>query len=128
MSRSLIVRSGLLATALVCLLGGAAVAGDGVDLSGITGFDEFAENHEGIAKALSKRPSLAQDPSYLEHHPTLKKYLHDNPLARAEFDAEDDTLPSSPPPKGADTADWIDGHPKHYPKRFVFTNNGPDDE
>ncbi len=60
------------------------------DLKGVTGFDEFAEGHPGTAQALSRRPSLAQDPDYLKHHPELGDYLHDNPLAASEFQAEAD--------------------------------------
>jgi hypothetical protein len=68
------------------------------NLHGVTGFDEFAEGHENIGRALTRRPSLAQDPSYLKHHQSLAHYLHDNPLARAELDAEADEEAAVPPP------------------------------
>jgi hypothetical protein len=76
----------LLAAMLLVLVPSARAA----DLHGVTGFDEFAEGHENIGKAVTRRPSLAQDPNYLKHHPSLSRYLHDNPLARAEFEAEAD--------------------------------------
>ncbi len=60
------------------------------DLHHVTGFDEYAENHEGVAAALARQPSLASDPEFLAHHPSLAHYLHDNPLARAELESEDD--------------------------------------
>ena len=76
----------LLAAMLLVIVPSARAA----DLHGVTGFDEFAEGHENIGKAVTRRPSLAQDPNYLKHHPSLSRYLHDNPLARAEFEAEVD--------------------------------------
>lgn len=106
-------------------------AGSAADLSGITGFDEFAENHDNIAKALAKTPSLAHDAEYLAHHPSLKRYLHDNPLARAEFDAEEDQPPPPAPGKGDD--DKGEGpHGKHYAHpdgnhKFMYTNGTSDD-
>ena len=84
----------LLAVAMLALASSVRAS----DLHGVTGFDEFAEGHENIGKALTRRPSLAQDPSYLKHHPSLAHYLHDNPLARAEIDAEADEESAAPPP------------------------------
>lgn len=85
----------LLAIAVLVL----APAVRAADLGGITGFDEFAEEHPGTAQALSRRPSLSQDPDYLKHHPELADYLHDNPLAQSDFqgaaleeEAEDATI------------------------------------
>ena len=80
------MRALLLAAVLLGLVSGGRAA----DLHGITGFDEFSEGHDNISKALTQRPSLATDPNYLKHHPSLAHYLHDNPLARAEFEAEAD--------------------------------------
>jgi hypothetical protein len=83
---------------LVALLLAGVPSARAADLHGVTGFDEFAESHENIAKALERRPSLAQDPTYLRRHPGLAHYLHDNPLARTELDAEaDDDAPTPPP-------------------------------
>jgi hypothetical protein len=83
---------------LVALLLAAVPSARAADLHGVTGFDEFAESHGNIAKALERRPSLAQDPTYLRRHPGLAHYLHDNPLARTELDAEaDDDVPTPPP-------------------------------
>src|SRR5215470_19315690 len=80
------MRRALLAVALLLLV---RVASAG-DLHHITGFDEYAENHDGVAKALTRHPSLASDPEYLSRHPSLEHYLHDNPLARTELEDEDD--------------------------------------
>jgi hypothetical protein len=84
----------LLIAAVLALVSSAQAA----DLHGVTGFDEFAEGHENIGRALTRRPSLVQDPNYVKHHPGLAHYLHDNPLARAELDAEADEESAVPPP------------------------------
>jgi hypothetical protein len=79
------------ALALVIVVGSPART-RAADLHGVTGFDEYAENHDDIAKALGRHPSLARDPSYLLHHPSLAHFLHDNPTARAELEGEDDDV------------------------------------
>jgi hypothetical protein len=84
----------LLTAAAILMLASSVRA---TDLHGVTGFDEFAEGHENIGRALTRRPSLAQDPNYLKHHQSLAHYLHDNPLARAELDAEADEESAVPP-------------------------------
>ena len=60
------------------------------DLSGITGFDEFAEEHPGIASSLKRHPSLAHDAEYLKQHESLTQFLRMHPLAKIELDGEDD--------------------------------------
>jgi hypothetical protein len=75
----------------VLLVLGVVTAVRAGDLSGIMGFTEFSEEHSGIAKELTKHPSLAGDPTFLKEHPDLANYLHDNPLARDELAGEDDS-------------------------------------
>jgi hypothetical protein len=79
------------ALALVIVVGPSTRIG-AADLHGVTGFDEYAENHDDIAKALGRHPSLARDPTYLQHHPSLAHFLHDSPTARAELENEDDDV------------------------------------
>jgi hypothetical protein len=67
------------------------------DLHGVTGFDEFAEEHPGVAAALQKHPSFAADPDYLQHHPGLAEYLKHSPIAADELAGEDDTDDSANP-------------------------------
>jgi hypothetical protein len=76
---------------------GLATIGRAADLRSVTGFDEFAEGHQNIAKALARRPSLVQDQNYVRHHPGLAHYLHDNPLARAELESEANEEAAAPP-------------------------------
>jgi len=67
-----------------------AVSAHAGDLSGITGFDEFAEEHPGIASSLKHHPSLAHDSEYLKQHESLTQFLRTHPLAKIELDGEDD--------------------------------------
>jgi hypothetical protein len=78
------------------------------DLHGVTGFDEYSENHVNIGRALSQRPSLALDPTYLKHHPSLDQFLKDNPLSKAELESkgeEDDTQDDEIDPSAGRHAD-----------------------
>ena len=67
------------------------------DLNGVTGFEQFAEEHPGVAAALQKHPSFAADPDYLVHHPSLAEYLKHSPIARDELAGEDDSDDSANP-------------------------------
>ena len=103
----------LLIAAVLALVAGAQAA----DLHGVTGFDEFAEGHENIGRALTRRPSLAQDPNYLKHHPSLAHYLHDSPLARAELDAEADDEAAVLPPSRVERIPGT-GRRRHSPSEL----------
>src|SRR4029450_3014875 len=92
--RLLVLAAVILALAMLAFASSVHAA----DLHGVTGFDEFAEGHENIAKALARRPSLVHDPNYVRHHPSLAHYLHDNPLARTELAAEAGETESPAPP------------------------------
>ena len=130
MSRARRPRGVLVVAAGLGLAAAWVVSAAAADLHGITGYDEYAENHEGIARALEKRPSLARDPSYLEHHPSLKQYLHDNPLARAEFDAEDDAPPPAVAKAAQEERSARKAHAAHPDgsHRFVVTEGSGDDD
>jgi hypothetical protein len=97
------------------------------DLHGVTGFDEFAESHQNIGKALEHRPSLAQDPTYLKRHPGLAHYLHDNPMARTELDAEADEEAATPPPPEHVHRE-PDARRRRPPSELPRTPRKPDDD
>jgi hypothetical protein len=49
---------------------------------------------------------LAQDPTYLVHHPSLAHFLKENPLARSELEGEEDDVAAS-----AKHKDDLERHP-----------------
>ncbi|MGB8579296.1 MAG: hypothetical protein WCD47_00615 [Candidatus Sulfotelmatobacter sp.] len=51
----------------------------------LASFNEFMEGHSNIASELSKSPSLANNPEYLENHPELQDYLKAHPQVHEEL-------------------------------------------
>jgi hypothetical protein len=63
------------------------------DMSGVGGFEQFAEEHPATASQLARNPALFHDPDWMRHHATLQVFLHDHPMAGEEFDDAPETTP-----------------------------------
>jgi hypothetical protein len=55
------------------------------DMAQVAGFREFLGTHSGIAKQLSKNPSLANDQRYLQKHPEFQDYLKSHPEVQTQL-------------------------------------------
>jgi len=55
------------------------------DMAQVAGFREFLSAHSGIAKQLSKDPSLANDQRYLKKHPEFQDYLKSHPGVQTQL-------------------------------------------
>jgi len=51
----------------------------------LSSFNDFLEDHNNIAREISKNPSLASDQEYLENHPELTTYLKAHPQVNEEL-------------------------------------------
>jgi hypothetical protein len=54
--------------------------------SALAHFDWFLDGHPDIRHDLVRRPRLADDGHYLDHHPDLREYLYRHPDVRSELD------------------------------------------
>jgi hypothetical protein len=48
-------------------------------------FDRFLDDHREISEQVRKNPSLLDDRKFVESHPALQAYLHDNPGVREQL-------------------------------------------
>jgi hypothetical protein len=48
-------------------------------------FDEFANDHPDIIKALSRNPKLAASPRFLRQHRELASFFNEHPDIKADF-------------------------------------------
>lgn len=64
---------------------GADFAGGNGRRGELARFDWFLDGHPDIRHALMRRPELADNREYLEHHPELREFLHQHPALRTEL-------------------------------------------
>ncbi len=51
----------------------------------LTNFDQYLDDHPGVARQLQRNPSLINDPTFLSHHPDLQTFLNNHPGVREEI-------------------------------------------
>jgi hypothetical protein len=66
----------------------------------LTTWDGFADEHPAIAHALAFKPSLMNDPSYLDKHPDLNAFLQQHPEVRDAMAADPGNFDAIPPRPG----------------------------
>ena len=70
-----------------------------IDTVRLRTWEDFAETHTGIARALAYRPSLMNDPRYLKSHPDLVAFFQAHPdikSAMAEIPGNFTAIPPRP--------------------------------
>jgi hypothetical protein len=63
-------------------------------------WDDFAEDHEEIARALAYKPSLIDDQRYLDKHPDLNDFFQDHPEVRDAMEENPGNFAAIPPRPG----------------------------
>ena len=71
-----------------------------VDMKALTTWGEFATAHPSIARALAYKPSLMNDPAYLNKHPELKAFFQEHPEVRDAMAANPGDFDAIPPRPG----------------------------
>ncbi|MBV8771322.1 MAG: hypothetical protein JO033_00695 [Acidobacteriaceae bacterium] len=71
-----------------------------LDSPALRTWDDFAEDHEEIARALAFKPSLIDDERYLEKHPDLNDFFQDHPEVRDAMEANPGNFAAIPPRPG----------------------------
>jgi len=71
-----------------------------IDSSALTTWDGFAAEHPSIARALAYKPSLMNDPGYLNKHPELSTFFEAHPEVRDAMAANPGNFAAIPPRPG----------------------------
>ena len=71
-----------------------------LDSQALRTWDDFAEDHEEIARALAFNPSLMDDQRYLDKHPDLNDFFQDHPEVRDAMEANPGNFAAIPPRPG----------------------------
>jgi hypothetical protein len=69
-----------------------AVQNDDITRRDLARFDQFLDSHREIADQLRKKPSLIDDPHFLQRHPELNAYLQEHPSVKQEISERPDTF------------------------------------
>jgi hypothetical protein len=51
----------------------------------LNNFDQYLDDHPGVARQLQRNPSLINDPTFLSQHPDLQTFLNNHPGVREEI-------------------------------------------
>jgi hypothetical protein len=71
-----------------------------INSQALTTWDGFAEEHPTIASALAYKPSLMNDPGYLNKHPELNDFFRAHPEVRDAMAADPGNFDAIPPRPG----------------------------
>jgi hypothetical protein len=71
-----------------------------IDTQALVTWGDFAAAHPSIARALAYRPSLMNDPGYLNKHPDFNAFLQKHPEAREAMAANPGNFNAIPPRPG----------------------------
>jgi len=71
-----------------------------INTRALTTWGGFAEEHPGIAHALAYKPSLMNDPAYLNKHPELSDFFQAHPEVRDAMAANPGNFNAIPPRPG----------------------------
>ena len=71
-----------------------------IDTAGLRTWEEFADTHSGIARALAYKPSLINDPHYLKGHPDLDAFFQAHPDIKSAMVDNPGNFTAIPPRPG----------------------------
>jgi hypothetical protein len=71
-----------------------------IETQALTTWDGFAEEHPAIARELAFKPSLMNEPGYLNKHPELNAFFQAHPEVRDAMAADPGNFAAIPPRPG----------------------------
>jgi hypothetical protein len=71
-----------------------------IDTARLRTWDNFADTHSGIARALAYNPSLIDDPRYLKSHPDLDAFFQAHPDIKSAMSENPGNFAAIPPRPG----------------------------
>jgi hypothetical protein len=71
-----------------------------IDTARLRTWEEFADTHSGIARALAYKPSLINDPHYLKGHPDLDAFFQAHPDIKSAMANNPGNFTAIPPRPG----------------------------
>jgi hypothetical protein len=71
-----------------------------IDTARLRTWEEFADTHSGIARALAYKPSLINDPHYLKGHPDLDAFFQAHPDIKSAMADNPGNFTAIPPRPG----------------------------
>ena len=71
-----------------------------IDTARLRTWQEFADSHSGIERALEYNPSLINDESYLKNHPELDQFFQEHPDVKSAMAENPGNFAAIPPRPG----------------------------
>jgi hypothetical protein len=71
-----------------------------IDTTRLRTWQEFADTHSGIERALANNPSLINDPRYLRSHPDLNAFFQEHPDIKSAMADDPGNFAAIPPRPG----------------------------
>ena len=71
-----------------------------IDIARLQTWQEFADSHSGIERALAYHPSLMNDPRYLKSHPELDQFFQQHPDIKTAMAEDPGNFAAIPPRPG----------------------------